>query len=486
MNGNNLTTLFEYNRYEFDEKLYGDKTELKKTLQTVWNSLIAKPNAIDYFNSSEQEDAIIEIENEGIDVDKNKVKAEKEQRFFNFYDIKIKPNNYIGFIQNGDKLIEIYPKIFRNEEETKENKKKWLSNIFYWLSYCDWLPARIDNTEQSHNEIDKFPDFLIYHIASLIEKTVSEQPYSKYQEVEEILYSPKGRINFPAYINHGLSHGNWHQVDCVYEPFVYNNSVNQIIKHVARLLNNYTNFSENNKKLDNILFILDEVDDRVCSSAEIEQLKFSDLFSDYKDVLYWCKLILDQQIFDNNANDSNTFCFLLPMEKIFEGFIAGVLKEKFGDKIETQKQKNLAKIDKNDVFQVKPDIVYYNDCKNKEVDDKKVDKNKKVIKKIRKKEIELILDTKYKIRDEIAKDKQDNKAGVSQSDMYQMLAYAIKFDCQKVKLVYPSTNNEIKEAVFTISTKVEEKNEIEIKAISINIANENREELKTEIRNLIN
>jgi 5-methylcytosine-specific restriction enzyme subunit McrC len=45
----------------------------------------------------------------------------------------------------------------------------------------------------------------------------------------------------------------------------------------------------------------------------------------------------------------------------------------------------------------------------------------------------LIIDTKYKLLD----DTDDKKYGVSQSDAYQMYAYAMKYDCERVILLYP-------------------------------------------------
>ncbi|MBK6989184.1 MAG: hypothetical protein IPH33_13750 [Bacteroidetes bacterium] len=45
----------------------------------------------------------------------------------------------------------------------------------------------------------------------------------------------------------------------------------------------------------------------------------------------------------------------------------------------------------------------------------------------------LIIDTKYKIRS----NDDGLKAGVSQSDLYQMVSYAIRRNCKNVLLLYP-------------------------------------------------
>jgi 5-methylcytosine-specific restriction enzyme subunit McrC len=48
----------------------------------------------------------------------------------------------------------------------------------------------------------------------------------------------------------------------------------------------------------------------------------------------------------------------------------------------------------------------------------------------------IIVDTKYKI---IYQDANDRKNGISQGDLYQMMAYAMRFKINEIKLFYPDT-----------------------------------------------
>lgn len=50
----------------------------------------------------------------------------------------------------------------------------------------------------------------------------------------------------------------------------------------------------------------------------------------------------------------------------------------------------------------------------------------------------VIADTKYKI---VYSDESDPKNGISQSDLYQMLAYTVRFDIDEIVLFYPGTIN---------------------------------------------
>ena len=52
-------------------------------------------------------------------------------------------------------------------------------------------------------------------------------------------------------------------------------------------------------------------------------------------------------------------------------------------------------------------------------------------------EVRFILDTKWKHINENA---NDPKRGISQADMYQLYSYGKKYGCEKVALIYPSTD----------------------------------------------
>ncbi len=136
------------------------------------------------------------------------------------------------------------------------------------------------------------------------------------------------------------------------------------------------------------------------------------------------------------------FAFLLPMEKIFEEFVVGFLDENRKDlDIIAQKQDQyLASTNDANVFQLIPDIYIQN----------KADHTKNTI-----------VDTKYKILNQNI----DLKKGVSQSDMYQVVSYAIRYEVSNIILLYPTSinnhedssnlnNSGIPEACFTVKDEL--------------------------------
>lgn len=368
------------------------------------------------------------------------------QPFLKFDGDQIRANNFVGFIQNEDEVIEIYPKVFRDLPDATERKDLMLRHIFYWFSYCRKWQFPFTQATLETTELDKFPELIINLIAKQFFETVSNQPLTLYQPVEEALQTPRGAINFKRYINNGLSHGNLHVIDCDHEPFLFDNRVNRIIKHCSRLLLNQTRFAENLRILQDVIFILDEVDDKVCTIHDVESVSINSFFADYLLVMDACRMILEQQLYSSNPNDLSQWCLLFPMEYIFEDFFAGFLESKFSREWKVEYQKSNAYLVNNPrVFQMQHDIF----LSAKDGSDKKI-----------------IVDTKYKLRDE--KFKGDPKKGVAQSDLYQMVSYALKRGCTDLLLVYPN----ISEApngpdAFEIISGFEGREKITITAIEI-------------------
>ena len=118
-------------------------------------------------------------------------------------------------------------------------------------------------------------------------------------------------------------------------------------------------------------------------------------------------MFLSNQVIDIESDDSRNFCFMVPMEYIFEDFIFGFISDKWPElRIRNQSTDYLALNEGEEVFQIRNDI-YIDDL--------------------------LIIDTKYKIRS----NDDGLKAGVSQSDLYQMVSYSIRRNCKNVLLLYP-------------------------------------------------
>ena len=208
-----------------------------------------------------------------------------------------------------------------------------------------------------------------------------------------------------------IAKGKWHKLNCIYDAFVIDNKFNRIIKYVATLLFNATSSSDNKKNLREILFILDEVSDVRATAEECSSIRFNPVFGSFDTVRDYCYLFLKNSISIEYKNDLKLFAFLLPMEYVFEDFIFGFIDKEIGE-IKAKSQVTSKYLDQEENYILRPDLYL-------ELDSKKI-----------------IADTKYKI---IYQDANDPKNGISQGDLYQMIAYAVRFKINEIKLFYPDT-----------------------------------------------
>ena len=412
-------TLFEYDKWVKVE----NSTAMFHSLKSIWRQR-------NFMNLTEESE-----ENE---TDKN------YQPFLRFSNNEIRANNYVGFIQTTNDLIEIYPKVFRNCQE--KDKNDMLRHIFFWFNYCRKWKFPFSKVQLDKLTIDEFPELIINLIANQFLETVSNQPLIMYQPVEEAMQTPRGSINFKRYISNSLANGNFQNIECDYEPFLFDNKVNRVIKYCSRLLINQTKFKESLQMLQEIVFILDEVEDIPFNSYEVENITLSSFFDDYNKVLDCCKLVLNQQLYSSNTYDLSQWCMLFPMEYIFEDFVAGFIDNKFSNDWKVEYQKSNEYLSSNPkAFNMQHDIF---------LTSKGINKRK------------VIIDTKYKLRSPDFKN--DIKKGIAQVDLYQMTSYAFCRGCTDIFLLYPNLTEDINEPdVFEISSGFNTKDKIKITAMEI-------------------
>lgn len=393
--------LIEFDKYN-ELKSLEQRYNLESALIQIWESR--------FFPYSEEiEETMLE---RGEDIG--------SQPFLDFDGLRYRPRNFIGFIYTDGNLIEINPKVFKNSSET--DKVLILRHIFYWMKYCRRLYFPFKDAPLENMSIDRFPELIIHLFAKSCYEIIYSQPFSRFEEVSESLLNPKGRLDFALYVKKNMTKGDYHLLNCIYEPFVYDNKLNRAIKYVCRLLINYSKVQENQQLLQDIVYVLDEVEDIPCRASELEQLKLNSLFADYKLIIDWCIRFLEQQLYSPLSYESFQWTLLLPMEYIYEDFIAGFLMNNFWSRFKIYPQKSDLNLSTEpEAFRMKHDILLVNKENGEEI----------------------IIDTKYKPRWNINSD--DKKEGVSQADMYQMVSYAYRRGCRKVILLYPNAYEDLKE-----------------------------------------
>lgn len=415
-------------------------------------NLFEYQNTVDYARSTDELETFLDEiwkKREKSDYFRNEDKALSEsQRFLKFFrkNNELKSNKYVGVIHFEGEQINLLPKIcFEEGREYDENAIGQIhKHVLWWLSYCRKIKFPSYQTALGSNKSDFF-EILIYMFSKYTRELLNNTMYQKYEEVDRELSFVKGRINTNKYITENISRGRWHKLNCVYDSFELDNSFNRIVKHVTTLLFRHTKNQDNKKHLREILFLLDEVSDVQVSAEDCLRIKFNPMFEEFATVRDYCHLFLSNSVSFNYKKDLKLFAFLLPMEYVFEDFVFGFIEKELPN-IKSAAQVGGTSLVRGENFALKPDLIIQTPSKK------------------------LIADTKYKI---VYTDKSDPKKGLSQSDLYQMLAYAVRFNIDQVILFYPNTISHYQEQVaeLVIEDELADKREILIQAFQLPILN---------------
>ncbi|MCM4168055.1 hypothetical protein KCTC52924_01118 [Arenibacter antarcticus] len=385
-----MINLFEYkNSEEFKEKHF-DVLEI--FLDSIW----AKREKSSYYFNDEE----------------NRV---EQQRFIQFlHKTKtLKSNKYVGVIHFEGETINLLPKIFFKEGETTTNDVKAINrHVLWWLSYCRRLKFPNYLSGLNSEKADFF-EILIYLFSKYTRELINSSIYQRYTEVNRELNFVKGRVDFNTYNNNNLARGRHHKISCEFDAFEMDNEFNRCLKFVSKLLLSATKENQSRRFLNDILFILDEVEDVNVSVDKMKRMSFNPMFSNFETIRDYCVLFLDNSVSFNYKNSLKIFAFLLPMEYVFEDFIFGFMDREI-DEIKAQSQIGINYLDEEKNFKLRPDLHLTFGNRS------------------------LIADTKYKIA---YSDDSDQKKGISQNDLYQMLAYAVRFKANEIILYYPNTVN---------------------------------------------
>ncbi len=360
----------------------------------------------------------------------------------------VRAGKYVGFIQYEGLTIQIIPKLFKAEQAPAAFK-----HLIWWLSYCRRVRFPFSNLLGDDETVNEFPEAIISYFAQITQQLINSLPYSQYEEITEKLPFLRGRLNVQQYLNTSISQGNWHQLVCDYEPFLFNSRLNQIIKYVARKLSHLCHSPVTLRYLEKLIFMLDEVDDVPATVQDCDSLHVNRFYQDYNDCLAMCRFFLSDSYLTHPDYDQQHFCFLVPMDYVYEDFITGVIETHLTTLFHTVTSQATKWLTEEQTFQIRNDILLTYSDKSK-----------------------LVIDTKYKVRDGLA---SDRKTGISQTDLYQMVSYGLRQNTPQVLLLYPVEYNQqpIETRTFTVTSGLMNDQSIYIRAVDLTITGQTKQDM---------
>lgn len=347
----------------------------------------------------------------------------------------IKLQNYIGTIIYRGEQLNIFPKVFKEDEDDYDTSDleidELIHNLVIWLGYCDRLNFPFVSMKSELGSTDNLLELFITVYVYYVKAAIDRQLFFRYEEVTESGSFVKGKIDFNDYAIRKYPTGQWNQLEYTYSNFVFDNLINRIIKYTCLLIQNLTAQRANKRVIRDILMKLGEVETVECTPYDCDSIHLSALQAHYKIILSMSKMFLLNKVTSHDVGMTDTFCFLFPAELLFEGFIGGYMKEMLQGTAQVSTQTSdqyLADLVVDgevvgNAFQLREDIM--------------VETSDTIV----------VLDTKYKEIDRFEKVKENKKLHISDNDMKQMAVYAAKRGAKKLFLLYPLHRDEKPEKI---------------------------------------
>lgn len=374
--------------------------------------------------------------------------------------------HYVGFVCRNGTRIQILPKVFADGSiqklDVETEKYKSIDLLLRLLNYSGFLnvkeiPDPISVESYQNDLLEVFISIFVSQFNRLFSREINRS----YQPYEENMQFIKGKILFGRTIKENKFRKHLHFVS--YEEFTMNNPLNRIIKTIMIRLLNQTQNVYNKKSLKLALIYLEEVDVTKLYPGVFDEVRFNRLNENYRPLFNMARTFYYNRQPGQSEGNEFTFTFLVPLNMLFEHYVYKLLANStlFNNDLyqvhHHKPQVYLAYRNGKGVFQLEPDITL-----------------------AQKGKVKVILDAKYK------NPMKDSDVSVLQSDVYQMLAYAVTYNCSSIYLVYPSfISNEVNDtelATYKINTLF---GEISLIIVQLDIVDSKPEEVQAQLEEII-
>lgn len=315
--------------------------------------------------------------------------------------------NYVGVVclPHGEQ-VEILPKVSSAKDEKlaeEQDKDIFIQMLLSMPEFERWKKFGMVNQQARRLPIaDIFISMFEKEAAELVKRGLK----CAYMPQEGNLAYLKGRLLVAQNMRANRFHPERFMVG--YDEFVPDMPQNRLLKATLLKLMRVAKTAEVVRAIRRLLPAFEQVQASVHYDKDFQQVISSRATREYDNLMHWAKVFLANKSFTPFSGNSSALSLLFPMEKLFESYVAQQLRKFLpaGFRLSAQDQEKYLL----DEFLLKPDIVVREPERTR-----------------------LILDTKWK---RLSDNKSDHY-GVKQGDIYQMFAYSLKYNVEKVILLYP-------------------------------------------------
>lgn len=322
----------------------------------------------------------------------------------------VRPRQYVGAIKLGARTLEFLPKI---ESDGKDAPAVVRQNLLQMLLVAYELDGMQAGTASLAEQSAGWLDLLIRLFCHALADEVRRGLVKRYRVEEDDLPTVKGRFLPHEQLRRNSIHRE--RSACEYDEFDENHALNQLLKVTLTRMLRAAGTTRTEQLVRELLPAFEEVSAVQPTSQWLEGITLDRMSQRYGFCVSLAKLFLRGQTTDLFTGHQTSFALMFDMNELFERYIGKEMRQALrpdGYVVKLQHAQHYLVRDTKTasrLFQLRPDIVvttFGETC--------------------------CIIDTKWK-----RLQAGERKLGVAQADLYQMLAYSERYDCNSILLLYP-------------------------------------------------
>lgn len=319
----------------------------------------------------------------------------------------VKFTQFCGVIQLGDLTIEVLPKIARQERDVLHCQQV----LVRLLQVTGALPPQQVGEATLGQQRHALLDVFIEHFRGMVAQQMQLGLIRRYVPMEDELATVRGRIDLVRQVR--LNAFSPQRVHCRFDEFDIDNPYNQVLSYVVGMLLHRTHHPAIKRGLNELLAHLAPASSRSFTPEQVEALVFDRLNQRWQPIFKRCAEFLRGLHPNVTAGGMPALALMFDMNRLFESYVTWRARRAFkGLQIQPQGPRRFLAANQagKGVFQLRPDI--------------SVLKGTQVV---------LIADAKWKILSP-----EERKLGIASADLYQLVSYALRYQCQRLALIYPA------------------------------------------------